>query len=481
MTDNESLFPDAPANEKKKSPATKIAYLIGGIALLLGCAAIAVAFFVGRGPQPEDVLPRDTVAIAKIDLKPKIAQRINLVRFLSKFPNTIKNFDEEDPVGSILKQSSLTSGIDWKSIKPWIGNRYAVAVLESEQTLKGVLLISVNDVAEMKYFMAKNYPNANYRLIKEFLVIADSKAILDLIETSPTQLSSNETYQNDMDSIGGDQIALIWADLNPLGKFAQNFISNFLSDRDLNPSLYSTDSTNGRIAIGMRFTPDTFVTNLITIGADNKNSSSNTPPETRETLGQLPASTLGAVAIEGIGRAVSDAIASNSAADEALRELGISTADIAALLEGPAAFLALENNPSTGEPLYMLRLTPRDSSFAVSTLRNVLTRNGVDPRELDSNLIADDKYLYLGVDRDSIQRAINSMKSGTTKLGESEKFKKSVTESGSLAAFIDLERILPLFEVNTNGAPLGGLGVSIGVDSENPNRFRTSIVLSLKS
>ena len=80
-----------------------------------------------------------------------------------------------------MKQSSLTSGIDWKSIKPWIGNRYAVAVVESAQTLNGVILLSVNDVAEMKYFMAKNYPNASYRLIKEFLVIAESKSILDLI------------------------------------------------------------------------------------------------------------------------------------------------------------------------------------------------------------------------------------------------------------------------------------------------------------
>jgi len=117
----------------------------------------------------------------------------------------------------------------------------------------------------------------------------------------------------------------------------------------------------------------------------------------------------------------------------------------------------------------------------ITLLRNVLSRNGVNPSQLDSNLIADDKYLYLGVDRDSTQKAINLLKLNATKLGDLEKFKKSVAESGSLAAFIDLERILPLLEVNSNGAPLGGLGVSIGVDSENPNRFRTSIVLSLQS
>jgi hypothetical protein len=479
-TDENSLLPDSMADDKKKSVKRRITYLIGAIILLLGVTALAVAFFVGRGPQPEDVLPKDTVAIAKIDLNPKIAQRIDLVRFLSKFPNAVQDFDEEDPVGSILKQSSLTSGIDWKSIKPWIGNRYAVAVVESAQTLNGVILLSVNDVAEMKYFMAKNYPNASYRLIKEFLVIAESKSILDLIESSPTQLSSNEIYKKDMDSIGGDQIAFIWADLNPLAKFAESFIYDFLYQQGLDPALYSTDSTNGRVAIGMRFTPDSFVTNLVTFGLGTQNSKSETPPQAKEILSQLPVSTLGAVAVEGIGRAISDTLASNSAADETLRSIGISTADIAALLEGPAAFLALEDTSSTSDPLYVLRLTPRDTSFTVSTLRNVLSRNGLDPSELDSILIADDKYLYLGVDRNTIQRAINSAKSNATKLGDSEKFKKSLTESGSFAAFVDLERILPLLEVNTNGAPLGGLGVSIGEDSKDPSVFRTSIVLSLK-
>ena len=127
----EFAVPSAESTIKRKISGKVIGIIAGGVTLVIAGVGVSIALLTGGGAQPEDVLPRDTVAIAKIDLSPKIGQRINLVRFLSQFPKTIENFDQEDPVGSILDQSEISSDIDWAEIQPWIGTRYAVAVVES--------------------------------------------------------------------------------------------------------------------------------------------------------------------------------------------------------------------------------------------------------------------------------------------------------------------------------------------------------------
>ena len=88
----------AGSSIKSKISGKVIGIIAGGVTLVIASVGISVALLTGGGTQPEDVLPRDTVALAKIDLSPKISQRINLVRFLSQFPKTIENFDQEDPV-----------------------------------------------------------------------------------------------------------------------------------------------------------------------------------------------------------------------------------------------------------------------------------------------------------------------------------------------------------------------------------------------
>jgi hypothetical protein len=157
MTDeNDSLAGADQLDVAKKRVSGKlIAIIVGAIVLVLATVAVSFALLSGGGNQPEDVLPKDTVAIAKIDLNPRIGQRVNLIRFLSKFPKAINNFNEEDPVGSILDQSSVTSELDWEEIKPWIGNRYAIALVESSGDLNPVLVVSLKDPEEMKYFFKK--------------------------------------------------------------------------------------------------------------------------------------------------------------------------------------------------------------------------------------------------------------------------------------------------------------------------------------
>ena len=466
---------------KKRFSGKLIAIIVGGVTLVIATVAVSFALLSGGGNQPEDVLPRDTVAMAKIDLNPRIGQRINLVRFLSKFPKTIENFNEEDPVGSILEQSEITSGLDWEELKPWIGNRYAVALVESSGNLNPVLAISIKDESEMKYFFTKNYPDLSFAVILDYLLIAEDESVLKVITSAPTHLSDNEDYKSDMVTLGGDQIASVWVNLKPITKIADSSIREFLYNQGIEQNLSVLQNTNGRIAIGMHFTPDTFVTDLITVDLNEKEVKIEEQSNSLELLGELPSDLLGVLSIDGIGKALNDSLLNDSLTREILGNIGISAKDLSAIFEGRFALLAVDGNRRNSDPLYLLRIEPINPAQALSAMQRILTQNGYNPFEFDSIIKADGKYIYLAMDAETLQRGISSLKSATTPLRDDEGFKKALTEPGNVSLFVNLNRVLPKFDVDVKQAPLGALGISIGADSKESGVSRTKITLSLKS
>jgi hypothetical protein len=458
---------------KKRFSGKLIAIIVGGVTLVIATVAVSFALLSGGGNQPEDVLPRDTVAMAKIDLNPRIGQRINLVRFLSKFPKTIENFNEEDPVGSILDQSELTSGL--------IGNRYAVALVESSGNLNPVLAISIKDELEMKYFFTKNYPDLSVAVILDYLLIAEDESVLKVITSAPTHLSDNEDYKSDMVTLGGDQIASVWVNLKPITKMADSSIREFLYNQGIEQNLSVLQNTNGRIAIGMHFTPDTFVTDLITVDLNEKEVKIEEQSNSLELLGELPSDLLGVLSIDGIGKALNDSLLNDSLAREILGNIGISAKDLSAIFDGRFALLAVDGNRKNSDPLYLLRIEPINPAQALSAMQRILTQNGYNPFEFDSIIKADGKYIYLTMDAETLKRGIGSLKSATTPLRDDEGFKKALTEPGNVSLFVNLNRVLPTFDVDVKQAPLGALGISIGADSKESGVSRTKITLSLKS
>jgi hypothetical protein len=483
MTDeNISQSIEAPTGVAKKRISGKlIGIIVGAIVMVLATVAVSFALFSGGGNQPEDVLPRDTVAMAKIDLNPKIGQRINLVRFLSKFPRTIQNFNEEDPVGSILEQSSVSSELDWDEIKPWIGNRYAVALVESAGNLNPVLAISIKDESEMKYFFKKNYPDLSITVILDYLLIAQDKSVLNVITSAPTHLSDNEDYKSDMNTLGGDQIASVWVNLKPIVKLSDTLIYDYLYDQGLEQNYNTVQNTSGRIAIGMHFTPDTFVTDLITVDLAKDEIKVEQESKSLELLGDLPSDLLGVLSIDGIGKALDDSLLREPLVRDLLNNIGISSNDISAIFEGSLALLAVDGNRSSADPLYLLRLAPTNPNLALNALQRILSDNGFDPMEFDSIIRSDGEYIYVGADSDSLNQGISALKSGAAPLRDDEQFKKTLSESGNLSLFVNLSRVLPKFDINVSQAPLGALGISIGADSKESGVSRTKITLSLKS
>jgi hypothetical protein len=482
MDQSESVVnPEQPSITKKRFSARLIGLIVGGITFAIAGVAISFALLSGGGNQPEDVLPRDTVALAKIDLNPRIGQRINLVRFLTKFPKTIKNFNEEDPIGSILGQSSVTSELDWAEIKPWIGNRYAVALVESSGNLNPVLVISIKDPEEMKYFFNKNYPELNTAVILDYLLISENKSVLNVITSAPSHLADNDDYKSDMKTLGGDQIASIWVNVKPVAKFAENYIADYLYNQGFQQDLEPVRNTKGRIAVGMHFTSDTFVTDLITVNFAADGTKVDAQSKSLELIGDLPQDLLGVLSIDGIGKSLSDSILKNSLVLELLNNMGISQDDLNSLLDGPVALIAANDIRINSDPTFVIRMEPANPAQTLVALQKILSRNGFYQSDLDSIIAAEGKYIYLAADSESLQRGITSLKSGNGQLRDDPQFKKTLTEPGNLSLYVNLDRLLPKLEVDTKAAPLGGLGISVGADSQHPGVSRTKITLSLKS
>lgn len=470
---------DGEVTTKKKSKKKVLGYSLAVLFLGLGGGALAFLFLLGGGPQPEDILPKDTVAIAKIDLDPKIGQRVNLVRFLSKFPNTLEDFDEDDPIGSILKQNDLTASIEWEAVKPWIGNRYAVAVLESANELKPVLVLAITNQEEMEYYFLKNHPELDYEVISDYVVIAESKSVVNLIVNAPSVLSENEKYQSDMKTLGGDQIASVWIDLRPISGLVADYFNDSFYEGAFEEAIGTTNAAQGRIALGMHFTPDAFVTDMITVDIGSNDEVSEYVSKSIEVLGGLPSSVMGAVSIEGVKDSISKSLLSSSEVRDLLDSLELRESEVTALFDGPVVVMALDRGIGTA-PLFAIRFEPNNLDSVVLSMRQLLSRNLVDPRELDGVLFVDNNYLYLAEDSKLIREALMRAKSNGTNLGDSDLFKATITESGNLSAFVDLAKLLPRLDVNTNGAPLSGLGFIAGADEKIPGVIRASLVVSVK-
>lgn len=478
---SEEIVVESAGNSVKRKISGKVIGIIaGGVTLVIGGVGVSIALLTGGGAQPEDVLPRDTVAMAKIDFSPKIGQRINLVRFLSQFPKNIENFDQEDPVGSILDQLDLSSEIDWDEIQPWIGNRYAVAVVESAGELNPVIVLSIKDELEMKYYFNKNFPELDYEVMLDYVLIADNKSVLNVITSAPSQLSENEDYKTDMDTLGGDQIASVWANLKPISRYADDWIDEYFYNQGLNQNTDSLKNNDGRVAIGMHFTPDSFVTDIVTVGVNDGDIEVDEQSRSLDIIGDLPSDIFGVLSLDGIGKAFTGALLDNSLGREILSDIGISERDFGLLFDGPLAILAV-NDGRRSDPLILARMEPVNPAKTLEALKRVLSQNGYYPEDIDSIVRAEGKFIYLGEDDESLRRGISALKSGALPLRDNEQFKNALTEPGNLSLFVNLDTLLDKIDFDTNDAPLGALGMSIGADSEKSGVSRSKITFSLKS
>lgn len=129
--------------------------LIGTVAglgvVVAGGAAWAAWSFFSTGAQPAEALPASTIGYLSVDLDPSGGQKIEALRALKKFPafnDEVKIGADDDLRRSLVEwiEDEEDCGLDYADdVQPWIGNRFALAAVDSDGEPAPIAVLQVTD------------------------------------------------------------------------------------------------------------------------------------------------------------------------------------------------------------------------------------------------------------------------------------------------------------------------------------------------
>ena len=159
--DERGLIEAAPDNNNRKRLIVLGAIVAGG-AVVAGGAWAATSFFAS-GAQPAEALPDSTIAYFSVDLDPSGGQKIEAIKTLRKFPafNAKINLETDDDLRERFFEEIIKSGecegLDYaEDVKPWVGSRAAMAVVDlGEDEPAAVGVVQVSDAGKAEDGMAK--------------------------------------------------------------------------------------------------------------------------------------------------------------------------------------------------------------------------------------------------------------------------------------------------------------------------------------
>ncbi|MFL6162675.1 MAG: DUF3352 domain-containing protein [Jatrophihabitantaceae bacterium] len=280
----------------------RLSWILGAVAAVLllvvgGGAVAAYQVLNGGGSQPDQVVPADAVAFAKLDLNPSASQKIAAARFLHRIPKLGAGF-----VGStdwrqamfqaLASDGSIPDGVDYnRDVKPWLGKRAAIAVLPTvrDGSPDVLLVFQSTDDAKARAGIARFGSNSAVSFYHGYAVVAQTQQIADQAVTSAkaANLADSDHYRSDLKQLGSIGVAAGWADLGAVGKLAGSMQASA-----------AVFKTAGRFAFTVRMTSNS--ADLIGKFYGRSNATGGTPgPD----LGTLPANSMVAA---GMGTSAAD-------------------------------------------------------------------------------------------------------------------------------------------------------------------------------
>jgi hypothetical protein len=203
-------------------PASSLAVIAIGVSAVLVAGvgtAVAIGSAIGGGPQPEDVLPKNTIAVAKIDLAPSLGQRKAVYDLSKKFDNVdVKGVEslKDDLLEQFFESSGTELNYD-NDIKPWLGDRAAIAAVSdnSEDHVAPVAAVQYTDKDEASRTLKKAQQDDDelfFAFSGDYVLVASTQAEADRYAKADDHLADNETFNNAIDALEGDQIITGWVD-----------------------------------------------------------------------------------------------------------------------------------------------------------------------------------------------------------------------------------------------------------------------------
>ncbi|WP_369825455.1 hypothetical protein [Nocardiopsis sp. JB363] len=238
---------------------------VTAVVLMAGTVWATVSLVSFGGPQPESVLPGNSVAFAKADLDIDGSQAMDLLRFVEKLPDEVSeeigDVDEDDTSAPFAEAFAESYDLDPSAVEGWIGQKVGAASwitdnpeFESSEGATYAIALAVNDAgaAEEQFTDLTQSHDVEYTMVDDFVVFTDQPGgIADYNDQMSTNgdLESDDTYSGDLDGVASGSIALAWADLGALGQIST-------IEQELASELGSAGSLQGRMTASFRVTGD---------------------------------------------------------------------------------------------------------------------------------------------------------------------------------------------------------------------------------
>ena len=491
---HEMEFGPAPKRANARR-ALLVGGLVGAVVLVGAGGTYAWTALASKGGQPAEVIPSTAIGYVRFDLDPSAGQKIAATRFLGKLPKLKTEGQDIDVkqtlwtwiAGSQKKLQGLNYDTD---VKPWLGDRAALAVMPGGTSAKPniVLALQVTDEARArdgisKITTASGQDDVEVTTKDGFAVItrkgAGSSLLSDLGKGS---LAANPTFSGDMSALGDQGIASMWFDGKGFGEFAKN-----MGSASAGIDTAQLDGI-GRAAVALRFNAD--YVELAGIGRGSKNLP-DTPPMTGGAAA-LPDTTMLAWQSNGLGDAFGKAwpqlqktIAGTRAGSDTLSgiegQFGIKLPDDLQVLLGKSLTLSVpeQDFSKIGQselPTIGARIVTTDAKRADEIVQGLVERGGVDnfvKRKVDGDklfLATTDDYLG-AIQQDG-------------RLGATDAYKKAVADGdrATTAIFVNLDKLEPTYLKSVPGdyqefvTSLSALGVSGTVGANGDSTFAMRLV-----
>lgn len=293
--------PAAPVPARKKRPKAPIIAVAALLPIGLGVAVLPR--FFGADAQPSIVVSADAVVYGSFDLNPPLAQKAAAVQYLNKFPAFKGQIaDQSDLRKSVFDQLQNGDSSPFKSydydtdIKPWLGDRFAIAVVPGAdgEAISGIVL-AVTDEAKATTSLQKIAVDAGdteCKVANKFAVCAEKGTLAQvMVADRATSLDASKTFTDDIAAVSGDAVATLWMDLGAVVQLGQ----------DSSSGETSATTISGRIAGKLRFADG----NAVELAGVTRGVAGVVDPGVPDgtDIGKLPASgTQAAVSINGLGQ-----------------------------------------------------------------------------------------------------------------------------------------------------------------------------------
>ena len=273
----------------------------------------------GQSASAESLAPASTFGFAHVDLSLADGQSSALSSFLDHFPDSPTKQGSgslRDRVLTAMFRDSSHPHVDYaKDVKPWLGDRVAVAGwLDGNGKPQVELLLRSTDDAKARASLHRLGPTLGVVFSKGYAVVGQTQALAQsaLAAARKSSLATDAHLHDDLNKLDGPQVITGWLDAARAGKALRNAMHGMnpfaMMPGDAIPGLapmagLGSSAFNGRAVVGVHATKTYAELVMQTIDAGT-NGASLAPTS---MLTKLPNGTIGAAEIAAPGKIVAAA------------------------------------------------------------------------------------------------------------------------------------------------------------------------------